>query len=85
MRASETFDEAWGWALQWEGSALTDWEDRASGRGNGRARQASGLQNLLAADGSRPNNGTDAAFREPRGWALGWDAEALSSTGRGVA
>jgi hypothetical protein len=70
--------------LQWEGSALTDWEARAAGSDNGRARQASGVQSLLGA-GPRSSNGMDAAFREPRGWALGWDAEALLAAGGGVA
>lgn len=85
MRGSDSFDEALGWALQWEGSALIDWEASAARSGNGWGRVAPRLGHLLVDAEGPLTNGMDASFREPRGWALGWDAEALSAAGGGVA
>jgi len=79
----ETSDspETMGWALQWEGVALSDVEARLPRNGNGRAHGTVRWEQLetTVATAEWPNNGSGpTSFPQPRAWALQWHGPALS-------
>ena len=84
----ETSDspETMGWALQWEGVALSNIEARLPRNGNGRAHGAVRWEQLekTVATAEWPNNGSGpTSFPQPQAWALQWHGPALLQGIRG--
>jgi hypothetical protein len=66
-----------GWALHWDGSALSQANTQARENGGRRARCAKFALPRFEMQASENRNGV-SVFGRPRGWALEWDGFALA-------
>jgi hypothetical protein len=82
---TSTFDEPRGWALAWEGTALTEAQGRASSNGRDQLVKTEGWARQwttfvqLEQPVSQNGNGM-SSFGSPKSWALAWDSFALEGT-----
>jgi hypothetical protein len=76
------FPEPRGWALKWEGAALLPAADPVSRQDDGPETVLWRQVGVAAMPASGNGNGTSGLTR-PRGWALQWEASALTEGANG--